>query len=79
METRAWGYEEHPEYEGLPGDARVLATTGDESGSRYVPDVPYFRRGDHKLYLLLLVPTCRNSLNATVAGERPTYPCLAYV
>ena len=70
METRAWGYEEFPEYEGLPDDARVLATTGDESGSRYVPDVPYFRRGDCELHLQLLVPICRNSLNATVAGER---------
>ena len=79
METRAWGYEEFPEYEGLPDDARVLVTTGDELGSRYVPDVPYLRRGDHKLHLQLLIPTCRNSLNATAAGERPAYPCLVYV
>ena len=79
METRTWGYEEFPEYEGLPDGARVLATTGDEPGSRYVPDVPYLRRGDHELRLQLLIPTCRNSLNATAAGERPTYPCLVYV
>lgn len=79
METRAWGYEEFPEYEGLPDGTHVLATTGDELGSRYVPDVPYLRRGDHKLHLQLLIPTCRNSLNARAAGERPTYPCLVYV
>lgn len=79
METRAWGYEEFPEYEGLPDGARMLVTTGDELGSRYVPDVPYLRRGDHKLHLQLLVPTCRNSLIATAVGERPTYPCLVYV
>lgn len=79
METRAWGYEEFPEYEGLPDGTHVLATTGDEPGSRYVPDVPYLRRGDHKLHLQLLVPTCRNSLNATAVGERPAYPCLVYV
>lgn len=79
METRTWGYEEFPEYEGLPDGARVLATTGDESGSRYVPDVVYLCRGDRELHLQLLIPTSRNSLNATAAGESPTYPCLVYV
>ena len=78
METRAWGYEEFPEYEGLPDGACFLATTGDEPGSRYVPDVVYLCRGDHKLHLQLLIPMCRNSLNAA-AGERPAYPCLVYV
>ena len=57
METRAWGYEEFPEYEGLPDGACFLATTGDESGSRYVPDVVYLCRGDHELHLQLLTPT----------------------
>lgn len=39
----------------------------------------YLCRGDRELHLQLLIPACRNSLNATVAGERPTYPRLVYV
>ena len=78
MEIKAWTYDEFPECAAVPDGACVLATTGDESGSRYVPDVVYLCRGDHELHLQLLIPTCRNSLNAA-AGERPTYPRLVYV
>lgn len=79
MEIKAWTYDEFPECAAVPDGAYVLATTGDESGSRYVPDVVYLCRGDHELHLQLLIPTSRNLLNATAAGERPTYPCLVYV
>lgn len=79
MEIKAWTYDEFPECAAVPDGARVLETTGDESGSRYVPDVVYLCRGDRELHLQLLIPTSRNLLNATAAGERPTYPCLVYV
>ena len=80
MELKAWEYDEFPAFdEDVPG-ATWLATTGDEVGARYLPDVEYQSVGGVPRVLQVLVPMSRNHMPPR-AGGAPSrrYSCVVYV
>lgn len=72
MEVRDWTYGEFPDLDRAVEGAVEVATTGDEAGADYVPDVAYARRGGAELHLEVLRPRSRN-------GFPGALPCMAYV
>lgn len=72
METKAWTYEEFPEYTEHVDGATMVDTTGDEIEVKYLNDVPYETEGGVELHLQLLVPVTRNGLDGPL-------PCIAFV
>ena len=80
MEVKAWEYEEFPAFEDEGVDATWLDTTGDEPGTRYVPNVEYQNVGGVPRVLQILIPTSRNA-KAPKEGRAVsrTYPCIVYV
>ncbi|MBQ6384462.1 MAG: alpha/beta hydrolase [Clostridia bacterium] len=80
MEVRPWTYEEFPEFTAVPEGARVIETTGDETGVNYFHDVEYARIGDTTLHLQILIPACRNSGFVPFAEKQPfSLPCYVFV
>ena len=61
MEVKAWEYEEFPAFDDEGADATWLDTTGDEPGTRYVPNVEYQNVGGVPRVLQILIPNSRNA------------------
>lgn len=73
MDIRHWTYADFPAFdEPVPG-AKRIATTGDEIGVTYHPNVPYATDGNVTLHLQILTPQTRNQT------DRDTYPCMVHV
>lgn len=87
MELKAWTYEEFPEFTRAVEGAKVQETTGEELACRYIPDMPYGKRGGYKRHLQILLPESRMSrtarldagANGLAVAAGPTVPCLVYV
>ena len=80
MEVKAWEYEEFPAFDDERVDAMWIDTTGDEPGTRYVPNVEYQNVGGVPRVLQILIPNSRNAKapKEDRAASR-TYPCIVYV
>ena len=80
MEVRAWEYDEFPAFDEEVAGALWLDTTGDERGTRYVPNVQYQDAGGVPRVLQVFMPTSRNA-KAPKEGRAAacTYPCVVYV
>ncbi|MBQ6395160.1 MAG: alpha/beta hydrolase [Atopobiaceae bacterium] len=70
METKAWTYEEYPEF--TMEEAGIIPTTGDEVRIRYIPDVEYAVVDGIPLHLQILYPATRNT-------PEPKLPCVLHV
>ena len=80
MEVRNWSYEELPEYKGNPEGAKMIETTGDETGVLYLHDVEYANVNGTPLHLQILVPNSRNAhFNPFGEQEGLSRPCFVYV
>jgi len=77
MEIKAWTYEEFPEFREIIQGAKILKTTGAETGIRYQRDVEYAVIDGTPLHLQILKPVSRNETNGTVPAK--IYPCVVYV
>lgn len=67
MEIKDWTYEDLPEFEGCPEGAKLIDTTGDEIALEYYPDVVYAKTPQGDLRLQIIVPVCRNGIDACPA------------
>ncbi len=72
MEVKEWTYEEIPEFTEEVEGAKLLLTTGDEMGVRYLHDVEYAEMDGVKLRLQILQPFTRNQ-------QEMVCPCVVYV
>lgn len=72
MEVKEWTYEEIPEFDQEVEGVDVLATTGDEVGVEYIPDVEYACVDGTPLHLQILIPYSRNE-------GRKVRPCVVHV
>lgn len=87
MELKAWSYSEFPEFERTVEGAETVEPTGHELACRYIPDMPYGKRGGYRRHLQILLPESRADLvTRTDAGNNglsvsagPAVPCLVYV
>lgn len=72
MEVKEWTYEELPEFTQEVEGAQVIATTGDEMGAVYIPNVEYAQVDGVKLHLQILIPSTRNQ-------PEMICPCVVFV
>jgi acetyl esterase/lipase len=72
METKAWTYDEFPDYTTQVSGATRLKTTGDETGVLLMPNIEYAHLDGISLYLQILKPCTRNK------PER-VYPCIVFI
>lgn len=72
MEVKAWTYEEFPEYTEEIEGAVWIASTGNEIGVYYRPDVEYANIDGNRLHLQILEPFNRKE-------PEKLYPCLVFV
>ncbi len=72
MEVKEWTYEEFPEFTEEVEGAQVIATTGDEMGAIYIPNVEYADMDGVKLHLQILAPLTRNQ-------PEMVCPCVVFV
>ncbi len=72
MEVKEWTYEELPEFTQEVEGAQVIATTGDELGAVYIPNVEYAQVDGVKLHLQILIPSTRNQ-------PEMICPCVVFV
>lgn len=86
MEVKDWKFEEFPEFTEPVEGAQHVATTGDEMGVEYRPDVVYVTRETGDLHLQILIPSTRylRMVRKGEASDEGTvlekgFPCLVYV
>jgi acetyl esterase/lipase len=72
MEIKEWTYEAFPAFDEEIEGVEKIATTGDEIGVRYIPDVTYAQIEGTSLTLQILRPYTRNHHDSVV-------PCVLYV
>ena len=72
MEVKEWTDEELPEFTQEVEGAQVIATTGDEMGAVYIPNVEYAQVDGVKLHLQILIPSTRNQ-------PEMICPCVVFV
>ncbi len=60
MEVKDWSYEDFPEFRESIENVRVIETSGDEIGVRYLHDIEYTNEDGIPLHLQILIPFSRN-------------------
>ena len=80
MIVKQWDYAEFPEFTAVPDGARVIETSGDETGVSYFHDVEYANIDGTPLRLQVLVPSSRNAGFMPFAEKQPfALPCFVFV
>jgi acetyl esterase/lipase len=72
MEHRVWTYEDFPEFSETVEGAKVIRTSGDEVGVRYLHHVPYADMDGTQLHLEIMYPFTRNE-------PEMRCPCVVFV